>query len=382
MSYKTIKNSILCFLFMISIGHADVIKLHGKTIISTPTLIQNATLDLSEGYFFLTNHATLTIQNCVIQGIISPDNPILMNVIQGKLILKKNKVMIKTDHIVPKPDSLPPYNMIFVSQGNATLENNDFSIDHYFTASLLSTGRIFTKGFIIRNNTIQNFHGGFYLTNTTNAFIADNYFTNTSMSNIFILNSSFTNIINNQILFGGNNNTGDGIDLIDSNYIVVKNNSIYADSCYSLILIRCQNILIDGNIIADGITYGIFIAPVVSLNNPYQKQLLKWARANKQSNILPNSNITIRNNYLLQNRYGLSAASVSGLTVINNTFVQRFMDAKERRFWTDNDTVLQQIQQLVWDNNWYKEGFSQESKGDNTQSYKFVLFPLRGGVVL
>lgn len=367
---------------MFSVCHADIIKLHGRTIISSPTVYQNDTLDLSEGYFLLTNNATLKIENCVIQGVISPINPILINIIQGKLILANNKVFIKTSQLKPLPDSVPPYNVILIDGGSVVLDGNDFSIDQYFVASLLTTRGFVTDNFILRNNSIQNFHGGFYLQNITNSLIENNRFINNSMSNIFILNSTFVNINNNSILFAGNNSTGDGIDLIDANHIVLKNNSIYADSCYSLILMHCRNILIDSNIIADGITYGISIIPEISLKNPYQKHLLKLYHPNNKTNILTNKNITIINNFLSQNRYSLSANSVIGLTVLNNIVIQRFMSASQRKFWTDNDTVLLQIQQMVWDNNWYKEGYSQEAKGDNEKSLKFVVLPVRGGVVL
>jgi len=380
MLFKIVKKFIFILLFTLSVCHAETIKLHGKTVISAPTTYQNVDIDMTNGFFFVVNNASLTIQNSTIEGLITPNNPILLNIDQGQLILKNTQVTVDTNRIQPIPDDVPPYDLIFITQGNIQLENNNFTINQHFMAGLFATSDLLTNNFIIQNNTITNFHGGFYLTNTKNALLQNNTFTNTSLSNIFILNSSYARIRNNSILFAGYNNNGDGIDVINSDDIILKNNYILADSCSSLAVVNSQNILIDSNVIADGITYGIILTSMSSLNNSNQKLLLKLLHGTKINQA--NKNIFITNNYLLQNRYGMKAIYVTGLTVENNFFVQRFLSADGRQYWTNNDILLQQVPGIVWDNNWYKEGFSQVDKGYNDQSLKFVVFPLHGGIVL
>ena len=375
-----IKNNIRysCYIFLIiaNICHAQSIKIIGKTIISKPTVYKNVDLDLTEGYFYILNNASLTIQDSTIQGTISPTNPALILLGQGQLIMERNQVNVGTEHIPLDPTIVPPYQFIFVMNGNVQLKNNSFSIFQPYAAVLLSTSRTPTTDFILQDNIIHTFHGGFYLTNSKNALISGNHFWNTSNSNIFMLANSFDTVKDNVMTFAGNNYSGDGIDVVNSDHILVTDNSIYNDTCYAILITSSQNIIVDKNIIADGVTYAIFLTP--TLPQTWLKAF-PWL---KSSLNMASENISITNNYLLQNRYGLSATNVIGLIVKNNLVSERFKDAHERQFWTNNDNMFQNIQQITWDNNWYRESFSQEINGSNELSYKFVSFPLHNGIIL
>ena len=64
-----------------------------------------------------------------------------------------------------------------------------------------------------------------------------------------------------------------------------------------------------------------------------------------------NGNITITNNYISQNRYGFAADNVDGLKVRNNVFIQRFNDKQTRKFWTNNDILIQNTKRINWGKN-------------------------------
>ena len=126
----------------------------------------------------------------------------------------------------------------------------------------------------------------------------------------------------NSILFPGNNNIGDGIDLIATDEVTLAHNNIFSGSCYSIIIIKSKNITIDGNRIINGITYAIAIMSSLGITDPHQvhlKNLLQNTNINLTT-LNDNQHIQITNNYLSQNRYGVSAKNVEGLMVKKNIF--------------------------------------------------------------
>lgn len=68
---------------------AERIIIHPKTVIDKNTVYQYATLDMSNGSFIINNNASLQIEESEITGTLSPDNPFLISVANGRLILKK-----------------------------------------------------------------------------------------------------------------------------------------------------------------------------------------------------------------------------------------------------------------------------------------------------
>lgn len=223
---------------------------------------------------------------------------------------------------------------------------------------MLTTTTLATNNIHITDNFIDNLHGGILLRNTHHALIRNNRFQRTSSSNIFIIEGTDTLIEKNTILFAGNNNVGDSIDVVNSDHINLFQNYIASDSCYSIVISGSKNIIIHQNKILGGITYAIYLTPAL------------------------NTNVTVTNNYFLQNRYGLAGKSIDGLIVKNNLFVQRFRDNASRQFWTNNDLLFRDTANLTWQNNFYKEAYSQDMNGNNKQASKLVEFPLHGGVVL
>jgi hypothetical protein len=94
------------------------------------------------------------------------------------------------------------------------------------------------------------------------------------------------------------------------------------------------------------------------------------------------STITVSNNFMSQNRYGLAGMDISGLTVINNTFIQRFSDDASRKFWTDNNILLKNVTGLSWSNNIYKEAYAQIIGANDPNTDMIVPFPVSGGITL
>jgi hypothetical protein len=82
------------------------------------------------------------------------------------------------------------------------------------------------------------------------------------------------------------------------------------------------------------------------------------------------------------NRYGLTGGEISQLTVTNNTFIQKFAVSSLRQYWTNNDNLLPQVSNFTWSDNIYKEAFTQEVPGNNTNALQFKSFPKQGGVYL
>lgn len=371
------------FMFFASSCFAKPIVIPRVTVIDRPTKYDGVILDLTKGSFLVTNNATLQIENSTINGTISPDNPFLINVVNGQIYLKNTKVHVNALNIIPDPIQPSIYYVINVAKGMVTLLKNQFDINEAYTAGLLTTGRFSTSHFDISFNKIRNFHGGVLLKYSNQALVSYNRFLNVSISNVFMLGGKGNVIKNNTILFPGNNNVGDGIDVIDSDNISLLRNYIALGSCYSVVILRGTDVYIDHNMITGGITYALYITPSIGFKDDYNKFLWSLIEKNvKLTDLYANKNIQITNNYLAQNRYGLSAKNVDGLIVKNNIFIQRFSSGSNRKFWTNNDVLLQDNVNVNWVNNLYKEAFTQEPKGNNGHSSRFTAFPSRNGVVL
>jgi parallel beta-helix repeat protein len=244
---------------------------------------------------------------------------------------------------------------------------------------LLQTKTATTSNFNITQNTIKHFHGGLYLNNSNNATVSGNTFWNVSYSNIY--NSGQLNNFNNNVFyFPGNLKFGDAFDLVNANGININNNIISSSSNYGIYIMGGQNISIDNNKIVDGLSYGISIATpsTLKVNNKTLSEIL----SNKKLKLLSNSNIIITNNYISLNRYGLSGGIMDQLIVTGNTFIQRFSDSSIRQYWTNNDILLPSASNVTWLNNFYKEAFTQDVPGDNSNSLSFITFPQHGGVFI
>jgi parallel beta helix pectate lyase-like protein len=359
-------------------------------IIDHTTVYKNVTIDLQDKSFIINNNAALTIENCSIIGTISPDNPTLFNIISGEVILKNNSVSVTSNGMSPNPTSVSLYHVFTLNEAKITLSENTFTVDKPYTISVLVTGKALTKDFVITNNTFYQFHGGLFIDNSQNTSIQNNFFNQVSGSNIYLDNTLNSNIQHNTILFPGNNNVGDAIDIVDSSNINIINNYIGNDSCYSLYILNGESITIDNNKIVGGITYAISINSTNSLNlgnNNYLLLIYNYYNNElnvhkKMNNNVTNFNINVTNNYLSQNRYGLAAKNTKGLTVKNNFFIQHFSNAADRQFWTNNDILITESTDIIWEDNLYKEAYSQANDNENSLSQQFVTFPRQGGVIL
>jgi hypothetical protein len=370
---------LLLFLSSCSV-YAEVIA--HNTIISTPTTFSNTTLDMSHGNFIVKNGASLTIENSTINGTVSPDNPTLISVELGSIKLINNQVAITSVGIEPDPKLEADYYAIKVGRASGQISANSFIVDKQFTVGFFTTSSILpARNFTISGNSFQNFHGVLYLLNSSNTIIDNNVLRLNSSGNIVVVGNK-SKITNNYIYFSGLNQLGDGIDLIGAEEVTVAKNNLFTPTSVGIAIVLSRNILLDSNIITGGITYGINIYTNSDMadSNKFAGRIL--ARLNKKL-ILQSTNesITIRNNALGQNRYGIAATDVSNLVVVNNYFTQRFDDAASRKFWTDNNILLKNVIGLVWQDNLYKEAFTQVNGGDNSMT-QIVPFPASGGVVL
>ncbi len=364
--------------FMINHAFANVV-ITGNQNINTATTYNNTTLDMSNGRFTINTGGTLTIQNSTINVTISPSNPFFTAMTNGSLVMNNNIVNVTVSGITPNPNSQSLYPIMPIQQGSVNLNGNTFTTDTDFTVSLLQTNVPATTNFSITNNTIKHFHGGLYLNNSSNATVSGNTFWNVSFSNIY--NSGQLNNFNNNIFyFPGNLRLGDAIDLINATGVNIQNNIISSSSNYGIYIMGGQNISIDNNKIVDGLSYGISI-PTSSLQKVNNKSLAQLL-SKKKLTLLSNSNIVINNNYISLNRYGLSGGVINQLIVTGNTFIQRFSDSSIRQYWTNNDILLPSASNVTWANNLYKEAFTQDVPGDNSNALSFVTFPQHGGVFI
>lgn len=371
-----ILSALLCNLCL---AHPAV-NIEHPTLITKPTLYKNTHLTLSEGSFRIEKGGTLDIENSLIDVTLSPSNPYFILLNNGSLILKNNTIHVTANNIIPTPLSQTVYQLIRINAGELNITQNQFSVNQSFSVGLLATQSSSSfNGFTITKNEIWNFHGGFYLAHLTNGELNNNIFHQVSLANILLMGSN-TSINHNDFNFPGNLKPGDAIDIINSENITIQNNIITSSANYGIYVLGGQDIVIDSNKITDGLSYGVFIKTATTRNVSLNPLINNFIPSNLR--FFPNNNITISNNYLEQNRYGLAGEIVGTLTVKDNIFIQRFPDASTRRFWTDNHILLPKTLHLTWINNTYKEAFSQEVPGNNTLSYQFVEFPAEGGVVL
>jgi parallel beta-helix repeat protein len=368
---------ILLLLSISNLVYADVV-ITGNQIITTPTLYKDTTLDMTNGRFTINPGGTLTIENCIVNVKISPTNPFFATLYKDALTLKKNIFNVVSDGITPDSNIQSAYTLIRVNDtASLSITDNSFVVDKAYTVGFLTTQNTPNNGFVISNNVVKNFHGGIYLSGLTNTTIHDNKFDRVSFANIY-LSGSLAEIDNNIFTFPGNLAVGDGIDLVNANSVNLHHNIIASAAGYGIMMMGSQNITLNNNKITDGFSYGIFIRnPGLVSKDKYLSQLYRKTKPQ-----FSNDNISISNNYIAQNRYGLTAETINNLIVINNMFIQHFDDSSVRQFWTNNDNLLPFVSNLTWSNNYYKEAFTQEVPGDNTNALQFVSFPEHGGVYL
>jgi hypothetical protein len=355
--------------------------LHGNQVINTPTTYTNVTLDLTDGRFTINAGGSLTIQNSTIDSTISPSNPFFVQMNNGGLNLQNNDVNVKVSGISQNSDTKALYNLINITNGTLNVTNNAFQIDTPFTVGLLGTlGTAATSGYVFNNNSINNFHGGIYLLNSNNAQVNENEFTNVSFSNIYNT-GNLSNFSGNIFSFPGNLTLGNAFDIVNSDGLTISNNVIASGSNYGISIVGGSNLFIENNKITDGKSYAIIIQTPASTEiskSKYLSQLMP----KKKIRLVSNNNIVISNNYISQNKYGLTGGIIDQLIVTNNIFIQRFTDTSVRQYWTNNDNLLPAVTNLTWIDNTYKEAFTQDISGDNTPSLQFVNFPAHGGVFI
>ncbi len=378
----------LLLLLVSHVSFAQPIVIPPNTVISHSKTYDNVTLDMTNGSFIIKNNATLTINNSIINGNLSKKNPILITVENGNLQVANSQAIIKAIDVTPHPLTQSLYYMIQVAMGGLTMTGNSFQIDQPFAAGLLiTTSSIPTSGFKILNNKFERFHGVLYLISTDNALVSKNTFMKNTYGNMVIIGSN-SQITQNTIYFSGNNRLGNSIDVIDSNNINVSQNLLFTPTCHGIYVFNSTNVVVDSNRVSGGITYAVnvFTHPETLAGNQKltsdDSDYLKSIMGTYKMKNVTSANITITNNYMSQNRYGIAASDVSGLNISNNISIQRFVDNDARQFWTNNNILLQNVTGLTWSNNLYKEAFTQEEGGDNSKSLSFIAFPQTGGVSL
>ncbi|MDX1901434.1 MAG: right-handed parallel beta-helix repeat-containing protein [Gammaproteobacteria bacterium] len=359
----------------------DAVTLNADQIIDKPTTYDNETLNLTNG-FMIKPGGILTIENSTVNIIISPYTPYFAYLTSGELILKNDTFNVTTESITPNPSAPTLYQLIKVDQGVVTATQSSFSVDNPFSVGFLTTNPTYpTKRFSITDNTIQNFHGGVYLANSDNAKVNGNSFLQVSLSNIFDM-GSMGEFDNNIFTFPGNLSFGDAIDLVDSKGVNVTNNIIQSSSNLGIQVMGGQQIVIDNNKLTDGLSYAISIKNSADVKSSRALALFMTAHPTLKRAMAPSSDVTVSNNFIAQNRYGLTASGVDKLVVTNNMFIQKFSDDASRQFWTNNDLLLATSFNITWTNNFYKEAFTQDNAGDNKRALQYVPFPAHGGVVL
>jgi len=374
--------SSLALLMLAKIGFAETIVIYPNTVISYPKTYNNVTLDLTNGSFIIKNGASLTITNSNLIGTISPTNPVLITVDGGgSLVMDNDQVNVTSNNIPAHPKTQSLQYVIQVATaaaGGVKLMNNAFSMAEPFTAGLLiTTSSIPTSGIQLTNNNITGFHGVFYLIASDNATVHNNTLIQNSYGNVVVVGNNDL-ITGNTIKFSGNDHLGNSIDVIDSDTVTISNNLLLTPTCHGIYVMNSDNLTIDSNQVFGGITYAmnIYSFPETAVGDEYITQLM----SNHTFKNSISTNVTITNNFMSQNRYGIAASDVNTLTVQNNYFIQRFTDNASRKFWTNNNILLKNVTNLTWGNNLYKEAFSQDINGDNSKSFQIVTFPQSGGV--
>ena len=358
---------------------AQTIVISPNTVISHSKTYDNVTLDMSNGSFIIKDNAILTIRNSIINGTLSKNIPVLINADKGVLNLKNNHVKIATNGLSPHPTTQSLQHVIQLAMAGLTMDHNTFVIDKAFTAGLLiTTASIPTANIKILDNKIEHFHGVAYLIGTDNALISGNTLNKNTYGNLLVIGSN-SKIINHTISYSGNNRLGNSIDVIDSNNITVNGNLILTPTCHGIYIFNSRDVVIEDNYINGGITYAMNILtfPETLQTNQYINTLIQGMHLTNRMS----SNITVSHNLLSQNRYGIAGSDIDGLNVTHNIFIQRFEDDAARTFWTNNNVLLQNVTQVNWEHNLYKEAYTQEENGSTSRTDHFVQFPATGGVM-
>ena len=377
------KKTIIFFILFSQYAYSGPTITEGNNIIDSKIVYDGIKLNPSENKrvsFTITNNGHLTIKNSQIKVILSPENPFFIHLIKGNVTLKNTSVEVIAQNTRPNSREIAKYHVFKNLDGTLNLINNEFKTTSNYTVGFISTSSKYkTYNHFIFNNTISKFHGGIHLLNTHQSVIKKNVLTQVSLNAIYMVGENLK-ILNNTIFFSGNMDVGDGILLIETKHALIQGNKIYSGSCYGIQIIDSNFINIRHNTIVDGITYAIYLNSFSYPSYVYTKYFQKLLLINGS---LANTNITIAYNYLSHNRYGLSAEHSIKLNVHDNIFVQRFPNSESRLFWTDNLILLQNTAYLSWVNNLYKEAYSQINAYDkNNDSKKFVTFPKYGGVIL
>jgi len=362
---------------------ADKAHVTCPTVVKSAVVYTNTVVDLACG-FEIKNGGSVNIQNSTVNMTISSANPWFAHLSGGDLVLSGSTFNIVTQNVTADPNHDPQYQLIRADRGNLSLAGNSFSVAQLFTTGFMTTNAAAgtTNNFYIHGNTISNFQGGIYLPGSDNFEVSNNTFSNVSLASIFTMGSTGS-ISGNIFSFPGNLVSGDAIDVVDSDNLTISDNIIASGVGYGIMVAGSDSIAIDSNKISDGQLFAVMIQPAASVKGTlarYRQQYLS-AHKNRAVRSTGNSNITVTNNYMAQNRYGLTASSVDGLTVQNNIFIQNFSTAVARTYWTSNANLLTGVSNLVWSENLYKEAFSQEVPGDNILAKQFVTFPEQGGVI-
>lgn len=379
-------SKVILFLLIIlfqPLANASPITIIGRNVIDRDTTYEHRVLDLTRGYFVIENNAKLVLDHCLVLGSLNPEKTHLIYLNKGSFLIQNSLFNISTTNIPENPLRQSIYSVFFVSEGQVNLFRNRFTIDKPYTASLFVTDKYPTRDINIRGNQLEYYHGGFILNNTQNAILSGNQFSRVSTTNILLLKSKHSRIENNEIFFSGNNNIGDGIDLIDSENIALQGNTIASGSCYSVSILRCKKISLESNRIMGGITHAIIIlgASVSHYPNPSLRSYFEESSSSNNT-ASKSQDIKITHNYLSQNRYGIAASNVEELLVTDNLFIQRFLDDKKRKFWTNNEILLKEVKNLTWLRNKYKEAYPQKRPDSVEKSSRLLEFPTSGGVSL
>lgn len=376
----------LSLVLLANAGFAQTIKIFPNTVIAYPKTYDNVTLDMSNGSFIIKDKASLTIKNSNIQGTLSKAIPLLFYVEDGKLSMENTQVDVTTKNLTEHPKTQSLEYVMGLGLGNINLAGNTFKIDKLYTAGLLiTTSTIPSTGLKITNNYFEKFHGVLYMIASDNALVADNTFKRNSYGQIVMIGNN-SKILHNSIFFSGNYRLGNSIDVIDSTNITISKNALFTPTCHGIYVLNSHDMVIDSNRISGGITYAMNVLSnpetVKSPGDEYLTDIIKTYRMNKPVKSGISNNIAITNNTMSQNRFGVAVNDTDMLVIKNNIFVQRFADAEARKFWTNNSVLLQNVTNLTWADNLYKEAYSQEIGGDNSKSSMFVNFPQTGGVTL
>lgn len=370
---------ILFFVLSGTCFAADIV-ISGNKVIDTPALYKNVVLDMTNGRFTVKLGSTLQIENCTVKVNISSTNPYGVLVENGNLVLKNNIVNVSSNTLVATPNVKATHQLFKVQAGTLNMDGNTFTDDKAYTLAFLETSNITTSGFSISNNKMKNFHGGLYLVGSNNANVFNNTFENVSLSNILVTGSA-SKFDQNIFLFPGNLVIGDAFDIVNASSLTISNNVIASSAGFGIYIAGGQNIFIENNQISDGSSFAVFIDTPSNFALSKHKYLQSLLMRSKLRSI-ENSNIVLTYNYMALNRYGILADTADHLIVTNNVFIQRFIDSSVRQRWTNNDILLADVTNLIWEDNLYKEAFTQDVPGDNSNTLQFVPFPKHGGVLL